>query len=391
MQTIKNKGGFINMASFDPSENIKDADSKLIKYPMKRLDISVKKFVKVLDIDLDRLKKHSLSLARYLKAEDWSGLHKEQVNVVRTIQQVEANIKEIEKAREQVIDEDLIQFDVKIQDVKNKAQLAVKELMNFIGINTSNKESTSSPNYLQSSEYETRVEESFQTASRLNHEILTSQPPINECSLSYFENIPVAELNNVIVPPSSDASASWEQLQENIMELNDLIHNFSYKVELQNDVINSIEDNVEMSQQNIREATQNLAKSASYKSSLLPVVGAVVGGVVAGPVGLVAGIKLGSLAGALGGAVGFASGRYFKKHQEKANELEMNNLSDKRSLSFPELSQHTPAQLTDKEKYNSDEYAKSSVPLSKSKTEDNIDVLSNVTSSFRRFFSLTDE
>lgn len=52
------------MASFDPSENVKDADCKLIKYPIKRLDISVKKFIKVLDIDLDRLYKHSLSMAR---------------------------------------------------------------------------------------------------------------------------------------------------------------------------------------------------------------------------------------------------------------------------------------------------------------------------------------
>lgn len=53
------------MASFDPSEKeADDSSTEITKYPIKRLELSIKKFVKVLDIDLDRLFKHTANISR---------------------------------------------------------------------------------------------------------------------------------------------------------------------------------------------------------------------------------------------------------------------------------------------------------------------------------------
>lgn len=58
------------MASFDPSEKEADAGStEITKYPIKRLELSIKKFVKVLDIDLDRLFKHTANISRVSQME----------------------------------------------------------------------------------------------------------------------------------------------------------------------------------------------------------------------------------------------------------------------------------------------------------------------------------
>lgn len=53
--------------------------------------------------------------------EDWKGLNKEQINASRTIQQIKANIREIEKARGQILEEDLPTFDKKVESMKEKA------------------------------------------------------------------------------------------------------------------------------------------------------------------------------------------------------------------------------------------------------------------------------
>ena len=57
------------MASFDPDER-RDARSnsnagfEIKKYNIKQVQLSIKKFIKVLEIDLDRLYKHSINIAR---------------------------------------------------------------------------------------------------------------------------------------------------------------------------------------------------------------------------------------------------------------------------------------------------------------------------------------
>ncbi|BFZ15611.1 hypothetical protein BsWGS_18650 [Bradybaena similaris] len=361
------------MASFDPSEKeADDSSTEITKYPIKRLELSIKKFVKVLDIDLDRLFKHTANISRLTNAEDWNGLHKEQVNATRTIQQIKANIREIEKARNQVKNEDLPEFDVKVQLVKSKAVYAMEEFMNFIGfepkLTPQNTEpdvsgglligagKVESPDSICHFSSHTQQRDFFVTSEEQTGFMYDSfdsgsfqtQSPYGSLPNS-FAIMPAPLMNTSlhVVPQNSQASASWEQLQENIVELNELVHEFATNVEQQGEIINSIEDNIESAHENVKEGTQTLAKAAKYKSVLFPVVGAVVGGIVAGPIGLFAGVKIGGLAGAVGTAVGFAGGRFMKKHQQKISDLEMRNLSDKRSLSLPDLPEKIPAENND--------------------------------------------
>ena len=69
---------------------------------------------------------------------DWPSLHTEQVHATRTVQQIKANIYEIEKTRLQVLEEDLDQFDQKIERMKHSALRSVKEFVQIM----SHKETT---------------------------------------------------------------------------------------------------------------------------------------------------------------------------------------------------------------------------------------------------------
>ena len=55
------------MASFDPEESrpqSNTSDTGIVKYPMKRLELSIRNFIKVLDIDLDRLHRHTENIKK---------------------------------------------------------------------------------------------------------------------------------------------------------------------------------------------------------------------------------------------------------------------------------------------------------------------------------------
>ena len=65
-----------------------------------------------------------------------------------------------------------------------------------------------------------------------------------------------------------------------------------------------MEDNVEVSTENVKEGTANLARAVGYKATMYPIAGAVLGGCLGGPVGLVAGFKLGGLAAIGCGVIG---------------------------------------------------------------------------------------
>ena len=60
-------------------------------------------------------------IPQYNRLEDWSSLNAENINATRTVQQIKANLREIEKVRHQVCDEDLNTFDNKINDMREGA------------------------------------------------------------------------------------------------------------------------------------------------------------------------------------------------------------------------------------------------------------------------------
>ncbi|XP_067687314.1 syntaxin-17-like [Haliotis asinina] len=290
------------------------------KYEIKRLEPSVSKFLKVLEIDLDRLQRHKLNMEKLLSQENWKGLDKEQVNASRTIQQIKANIREIEKARRQVREEDLAKFDDKVECMKEKAVQSIEAF----------------------------VAETLPT----NSDSFRSSPATPECPSTDMNStsLPSSLSNHQVqlhsIPDNTEAAASWENLQENLVELNEMIHEFASMVDHQGDQLDHIEDNIDKAQHDVNTGALSLGKAAKYKAAVIPVVGAVIGGVVAGPLGAIAMAKVGALAGAAaGGVVGYIGGNMIKKRQDNITEVEMNNLSQKSSsLSDSSSKEETSAQ-----------------------------------------------
>ncbi|KAK7507288.1 hypothetical protein BaRGS_00001223 [Batillaria attramentaria] len=288
------------------------------KFHIKRLRHSIQQLQTVLENDLDRLQKHRCNIDKLILAEDWVGLHKEQVNSSRTVQQVKANLRELERARSRVYDDEVDQFDIQVQEVKVKAVAAVESFLRI-----------SHADQLVPSASNDSGEQSLQETTSLPSNLPTLQTQV--------------QLH--VVPENTQAAASWEELQQNMEELNELVHQFADTVEQQGESVDRIEDNIQTAQENVREGTFSLGKASKFKAAIFPVAGALIGGVVAGPVGFLAGAKIG-LAGAVGGGVaGFAGGRILKSHQEKVVSVEMDNMrqrhnsSPARSASDSELSQ----------------------------------------------------
>ena len=72
-----------------------------------------------------------VSLPQYNRLEDWTSLNAESINATRTVQQIKANLHEIEKVRHQVCEEDLNAFDNKINDMR---ETAIKSVLEFTTI-----------------------------------------------------------------------------------------------------------------------------------------------------------------------------------------------------------------------------------------------------------------
>ncbi|XP_050418691.1 syntaxin-17-like [Patella vulgata] len=333
------------MASFEKQSSSNDAVHQ--KYPIRRLEHSVKKFVKVLEIDLDRLDRHRQNIERLSIQEKWVLLNKEQINSSRTVQQIKANIREIEKARAQIVDEDLHKFDDWIEEVKLKAIKAVEEfiLLSQSGSSSPTEEMVINPE-----------SETAESSSSSSIQYGTSYTPAYNIRRP---NIPADEIFSCSLPNASDISqiqkmanphpttinpetvASWEHLQEDLVDLNTMIHQYSAVVQEQEEKVDTIEDKIETAYTGVQQGTSSLGQAAKYKAAIFPVAGAVIGGVLGGPIGLVAGLKLGGAAAVSGGVVGFFGGRYLKKRQDKVTEVELNNLSVTRSTSLEDISSTT--------------------------------------------------
>lgn len=294
------------MASFE-SKAVKQssAPQEVQKFSLQRLEISVKKFIKVITIDIDRLQQHRLNVEKFNRISDWNALHRENINATRTVQQIKANIKEIKKLRNQVLEEDIEKFDNRTEPM---VQQAIQTLQDFVNLNT---------------ELSQTCDDSEVFLERTLSE--------NELDISGMEQLHQ-------IPDNSQAEESWENLHESLIELNSMVHEFSSAVQTQQETIDRIEDNIDKAHSEVQKGAFQLGKASKYKTAIFPIAGAVIGTVVAGPVGLFAGAKIGGALGlGIGGTAGFFGGKYLKNRQNKVTEVEMKNLSVKKSSSLPDL------------------------------------------------------
>ena len=76
----------------------------------------------------------------------------------------------------------------------------------------------------------------------------------------------------------------------------------------------------------------SFSQATKLKAVVYPLVGAAVGGICGGPVGLAVGLKAGAVVALGGGIVGFFGGKYFKKKQDDATDIQLENLSSSREV-----------------------------------------------------------
>lgn len=79
------------------------------------------------------LKNLSYFIFQFNRISDWNALHRENINATRTVQQIKANIKEIKKLRNQVLEEDIEKFDNRTEPM---VQQAIQTLQDFVNLNT---------------------------------------------------------------------------------------------------------------------------------------------------------------------------------------------------------------------------------------------------------------
>ncbi|XP_067094925.1 syntaxin-17 isoform X4 [Osmerus mordax] len=260
------------------------------KLTLRRLEAPIHKFTKVaLPTDLERLEKHHSNIQKFQRCQQWDRLHQEHINASRTVQQLRANIREMEKLCGRVRPEDGPALERLVQPIRDRASASARDFLLLHSI------PTPPPVPLRPAHTSTCPPGRSHDDDDLYH-----PPPATQTQLRLPE-----------IPADQSAAESWDTLEGS-----------------QQEKIDSIEDNVNTAVASVEEGTRSLGKAVGYSLAVLPVAGAVLGGVLAGPLGLLAGFKAAGVAAALGGgALGFAGGNLVQKSRNTRLESRMKQLT----------------------------------------------------------------
>ncbi|XP_078621023.1 syntaxin-17-like [Branchiostoma floridae x Branchiostoma japonicum] len=316
------------MSSFDDFEESlkRPVADDTPKQPIKILEPALKNFTKIaIPHILEKLRTHKVNIEKYQRSGKWDKLNAEQIDASRALQQLKATMRDMDRTRQQIRDEDVEAFDRRVTPVREEAFRAVAEFMEM---------------YAEPQEPLADVEPVIiphQTskggAKNTNREVerQDTSPDVSSVHLEQEQK----QLPSI--PQDQPALQSWGNLREDLVELNDLIHEFSTMVHDQGEKVDRIQDHVEQAHGNVQSGVKELGKAAKYKAAMFPVAGALIGGVIGGPIGLVAGLKIGAGAAVGGGILGFAGGSMWKKRQAKQLDIELDKMSDRQSQSYPDL------------------------------------------------------
>ncbi|KAM6910036.1 syntaxin-17 isoform 1-T2 [Xenentodon cancila] len=279
------------------------------KLTLRRLEAPVHKFIKVaLPTDLERLQKHHNNILKYQHNQQWDRLHQEHINASRTVQQLRANIREMDKLCSRVRAEDAAPLEALVKPVRDRASVAAQD---FLLVHANPQASPVSPPAAQPS--------SCSSSTHCHTDDDAGEEQVSSTQI---------QLHLPEIPPDQSAAESWDNLEEDLKELCGLVTEFSLHVHSQQEKIDNIEDNVNTAAANVEEGTKSLGKAVGYKLAVLPVAGALLGGVLGGPLGLLAGFKAAGVAAAMGGgALGFAGGKLVQKHSRAQVDLKMKQLT----------------------------------------------------------------
>ncbi|XP_066481026.1 syntaxin-17 [Tiliqua scincoides] len=290
------------------------------KVNLRRLEPAIQKFTKVaIPTDLERLRKHQINIEKYQRCKLWDRLHEEHINAGRTVQQLRANIREMEKLCLRIRKEDTPALQRMLSPVKEEASLAIKKFLQL------------------HSESAEELKKQFSEREASPQAPLTRSMTIGADTFAEGTSQSLSQLFSPLpeIPQDQNASESWETLEEDLIELDQLVTDFSLLVNAQQEKIDRIEDNVSTAVGNVEEGTHSLRQAAKYKLAALPVAGALLGGVLGGPIGLLAGFKVAGIAAALGGGVlGFTGGKLIQRKRQRMIE------DVPSSCSCPDLPRH---------------------------------------------------
>ncbi|XP_077577452.1 syntaxin-17 [Stigmatopora nigra] len=276
------------------------------KLTLRRLEAPVHKFIKVaLPTDLERLQKHHNNILKYQQSKQWDRLHQEHINASRTVQQLRANVREMEKLCSRVRAEDAEALEKLVKPVKDRASIAVQDFLQL----HSNPTIQPSPDSDRPS--------GFEPGTHHGGDVVDEESICGRQIQSQLPGIPAEE----------SAAESWDDLEVDLQELSGLVTSFSVLVHSQQEMIDSIEGNVNTAAANVEEGSRSLGKAVGYKWTLLPLAGALLGGALAGPLGLIIGLKTAGAAALGGSALGFAGGKLAKKHNKRLLGLQMKQLT----------------------------------------------------------------
>ncbi|XP_057404726.1 syntaxin-17-like [Balaenoptera acutorostrata] len=256
------------------------------KVKLSLLEPAIQKFTKiVIPTDLERLRKHQINIEK----------------------QICSNIREMEKLCLKVQKDDLELLKRMIDPVKEEASAATAE---FLQLHLESVEELKK----QFNDEETLLQPSLTRSMTVGGTFHTTEDEPDPQSMTQIYVLPE-------IPRDQNAAESWETLEVDLIELSQLVTDFSLLVNSQQEKIDSVEDHVNSAAVNVEEGTKNLGKAAKYKLAALPVAGALIGGVVGGPIGLLAGFKVAGIAAALGGGVlGFTGGKLLQRKKQKMME-----------------------------------------------------------------------
>lgn len=267
-------------------------ESSQSKLSFKRFELPIQRFSKTaLPLYINLLNKHEQDISQFRSNKEWDKVRRETLNAQRTISQLEAAVGEVDEVRQLLNPEEAREFDKQIKPHKKKA-------VDFINKFT---EICNTVNGIQEITPETLETEQSHSGLRLQYK---------------DEFLP----EEIEVERRKAQLETYENLQQDISDLQELFINFSENVHAQSELVEKIEENVEVAQENVQEGERILSKAAKLKTTLYPITGALIGTCIGGPVGLVAGLKFGSMAAIGGTVLGFTGGQVVKKWQENEGD-----------------------------------------------------------------------
>ena len=187
------------------------------KVKLRRIEPAIQKFIKVaIPTDLERLRKHQINIEKYQRCRLWDRLHEEHINAGRTVQQLRANMREMEKLCLRVRQEDIPVLQRMINPVKDEASSAIKHFLQL---------------HSESAEELKRQLEGQEDAS------LTRSATVGGGETSYITEAKDGSQSLIQIcsplpeiPQNENAAESWETLEEDLIQLSQLVTDFSVLV-----------------------------------------------------------------------------------------------------------------------------------------------------------------